>query len=88
MKSYLRLLFFSALAAGSVLAQAPSEVQFTQCTEYVGTGPIPIANARPFVPRTFTIFEAPTGFATIVVRATKCAGISVDGSAPEPGALS
>lgn len=75
------------LGAASLLADQTTEVQFTNCSEYVGTGTIPLANAAPFVPSSFQIAGAQGGTAMLVARVSNCAGVSVEGSRPEPGTV-
>ncbi len=64
-----------------------SEVQFSGCTEYVGTGPIPMARAIGRVPRSFQILAGAGNTASLVVRAAQCEGVKVDNERPEPGSL-
>jgi hypothetical protein len=78
------------IVAGGVAllqAQPPSEVQFTNCTEYVGAGAIPLARVTPFVPSTFQVLVGAGNTATLVVRAAQCEGVKVDNDRPEPGIL-
>jgi len=53
-------------------------VDFSQCTEFVGVGPVDFARASSLVQPAFTTL--PVGStAAIVVRATSCASVQVDG---------
>ncbi|ADW67277.1 hypothetical protein [Granulicella tundricola] len=63
-------------------------VDFTDCTEFAGEGPISYAAAAPLVPHGFTIARSATGEANIVVRATNCSKVTVDGALPQPTVLS
>ncbi len=78
------------LSAGLALAQSNRDfpVQFQNCVEYVGTGPISMAQALPFVPTPFVIAPDADGKATLVVRAARCGSVTVDGSQPKPGIVS
>ena len=61
---------------------------FTNCSEFAGWGPV--ANtplAKSLVPANFTTLLE-TGQATIVIRASSCQGVSVNGSKPVPTTLS
>jgi hypothetical protein len=67
-------------------------VDFTQCTEAVGVGPVSLAKASALVPPVFTTLpiataNAPTT-AAIVVRATSCGGVRVDSGASLPTNIS
>ncbi|MGA2651257.1 MAG: hypothetical protein ABSF28_12070 [Terracidiphilus sp.] len=61
---------------------------FTNCSEFAGWGPVantPLATA--LVPANFTTLLE-SGQATIVIRASSCEGVSVNGSKPVPTTLS
>lgn len=74
----------AALAAGAEESSRNFPVQFSGCNEYVGTGPVPLAQAAPFVPAPFAIADDGAGNATLVVRAASCSSVTVDGaSRPE-----
>lgn len=67
-------------------------VDFSQCTEAVGVGPVSLANASTLVPIVFTTLpianaNGPTT-AAIVVRATSCGAVQVDGGAIVPTNIS
>lgn len=63
-------------------------VQFQNCIEYVGTGPVSLAKAQALVPTPFVIATDTNGNATIVVRAARCASVKVDGFEAIPGIVS
>ena len=63
-------------------------VHFSGCTEFVGWGPVSLAEARPLVPAGYVIAGAANGQAAIVVRATSCQGATVDQSPARPTELS
>jgi hypothetical protein len=67
-------------------------VDFSQCTEAVGVGPVSLAKASALVPVVFTTLpianaSGPTT-AAIVVLATRCGGVQVDGGAAVPTNIS
>ena len=61
-------------------------VNFNNCTEWVGWGPVQNAVALPLLP---TGFQAAlvNGSATAVVRAANCASVTVDGRVAGPGSV-
>jgi hypothetical protein len=62
-------------------------VDFLQCTEAVGVGPVDFARASSLVPPVFTTL--PVGStAAIVVRATNCGGVQVNGARSIPTVIS
>jgi hypothetical protein len=62
-------------------------VDFSQCTEFAGVGPVDLAKASSLVQPAFTTL--PVGStAAIVVRATSCAGAQVNGGAAVPTIIS
>jgi hypothetical protein len=66
-------------------------VDFSQCTEAVGVGPVSLTAASALVPAQFTtlpIVATPASTAAIVVRATSCAGVRVDGGTSLPTHIS
>jgi hypothetical protein len=63
-------------------------VDFTNCSEFAGEGPISLANAASLVPSGFVINGADKGTANIVIRATSCASVAVNGHSPRPTNLS
>lgn len=72
-------------------ASAESEpgftVDFTNCSEFAGEGPVSMAGAAPLVPSGFTIATV-NGMANLVVRATSCARAAVNGEFGQPTVLS
>jgi hypothetical protein len=63
-------------------------VDFTNCSEFAGEGPISLASAAPLVPSCFAINGADKGVANIVIRATSCASAAVNGHSARPTNLS
>jgi hypothetical protein len=63
-------------------------VHFSGCTEFVGWGPISLAEAQPLVPAGYLIAGAAKGQAAIVVRATSCQGVTLGQSSAQPTELS
>lgn len=82
-----KILVVSLAAAATMFADDQSARGFTaqlqNCTEFVGTGPVPLAQAASLVPAGLTIAGADSGFATIVVRASKCATWRIERFEPE-----
>jgi hypothetical protein len=77
------LMFLSVFAAlCSPVAQAQISrgftVDFTNCSEFAGEGPVSLAAATPLVPHGYTV-AAVGGKANIVVRATSCTKAAVNG---------
>jgi hypothetical protein len=86
----LSLLFAPAMARADASNRGFS-VDFSQCTEAVGVGPVSLAKASALVPAPFTalpIVATPATTAAIVVRATSCAGVQVNGGAAVPTNIS
>lgn len=54
------------------------------CTELIGFGPVPFALARTRVPDSYTLVSF-NGSAGLVLRASRCDGIGVDGSPQKAG---
>ncbi|MCX6613798.1 MAG: hypothetical protein NTW74_23500 [Acidobacteria bacterium] len=81
------LILASAFSAVALLAQPSSEVQFNNCTEYVGAGWVPLAQAAPFVPNTFQVLKNGPQ-ALLVTRASECQSVVIDNSKPEAVRLS
>lgn len=85
-----------ALAVAGVAAPASAQAQlgapgfsvdFSQCTEFAGVGPVDLARASSLVPSAFTTL--PVGStAAIVVRATSCASAQVNGADGVPTIIS
>jgi len=63
-------------------------VDFTNCSEFAGEGPVSLKEAAPLVPAAYTINGAQSGTANIVIRATSCASVTVDGRNPQATTLS
>ena len=80
-------------SAQMALANAPGfgapgfSVDFSQCTEFAGVGPVDFAKASSLVQPAFTTLPVGSA-AAIVVRATRCAGAQVDGGAAVPTIIS
>ena len=85
----LPLAFLAFLPAHRIHAQSfPGfSVDFTNCTEFAGEGPVSLTKAEPLVPKGFTIAQV-AGNANIVIRATSCASVAVDGHFPQQTNLS
>ena len=94
----MNLHFFAVSLASFFLAGAPAVAQFEyrdfsvdfhNCTEFAGEGPVSLAVAQTLVPKDdFTITGASSGIANIVVRATSCEEVLVDREHPQPTSLS
>ena len=86
----LSLLFVPSIAYPDASNRGFS-VDFSQCTEAVGVGPVNLARAAALVPASYTtlsIAGSPAATAAIVVRATSCASIQVNGGAAIPTNIS
>ena len=84
---------FALIAAAFALtasAQSRTDfsVDFTNCSEFAGEGPVSLTVAKPLVPKSFTIAGADSGTANIVIRATSCASAKVNGGQSLPTNLS
>lgn len=82
----------SAFFAGSVArADEPDSrgfsVDFSQCTEFAGVGPVDFARASSLVQPAFTTLQTGST-AAIVVRATSCASAQVNGGGGVPTIIS
>jgi hypothetical protein len=78
------LFCLAAAAFASSTAHADEHgftVQFTTCSEFVGWGPVGLAQAQKLVPAGYTIAGSAQGTAAIVARVTQCAAAQV-GHAP------
>lgn len=78
------LLSLSLLSSAALFADTPNrnfQVSFNGCTEFVGVGPI-AATGASLLPAGFTANSFGPGLIGIVVRATTCQGIVVDGGPP------
>jgi hypothetical protein len=69
-------------------AQSPTDfsVNFTNCVESIGVGPVPTANARQYIPAEFIPVGEGQPVTPLVVRTARCA-IAVDGHAPRVGRI-
>jgi hypothetical protein len=62
-------------------------VDFSNCTEFAGVGPVDFAKASALTPPVFTtLMVGSTG--GLVVRATNCKALSVNGERPSPTSIS
>jgi hypothetical protein len=86
--NYLKCLVMLALAATAAWADKPLTINFTQCTEFAGVGPVSFAKASALVPPQFEALQTGTGTGGIVVRAGSCAGVSVNGGTSIPSTFS
>lgn len=77
-----------AFAAAAAWADQPLTINFTNCTEFAGVGPVNYANASAVVPSQFKALETGSGTGGIVVRAGSCAGVSVNGGPSIPSTFS
>lgn len=62
-------------------------VTFAGCTEAIGFGPIPSAQAQPFLPSGFVLAPVGPGSAGLVVRSANCQSSIVDGKQEGPGSV-
>jgi hypothetical protein len=74
-----------ALTGG--LGNGSLDVDFSNCTEYAGFVPVPLANAAPFVPAGYTVALASPGEANAIVRVAHCASVVIDGQATGSGTV-
>jgi hypothetical protein len=90
MRQLLQWILVAGTMYGTAAGQSSSgfSVDFTKCTEFAGEGPVSLAKAQPLVPVGFTIAPAGTGKANIVIRATSCASVAVNGHGDQPTTLS
>ena len=77
------LLSFTMLAAGLACAQSSFTVDFSQCTEFAGVGPIDYAKASALVPSPLQAANVadptnPQPNGAIVVRATSCESVKIN----------
>lgn len=85
---YLKYSLLLAFAATAAWAEQPLTVDFTQCTEFAGVGPVSFASASALVPAQFTALSTGAGTGGIVVRAGSCTGVSVNGGPAVPTVFS
>lgn len=64
---------------------ATLDVDFTDCHDYAGLAPVPIANVAAYVPAPYQIAQGAPGIANVVVRSVWCRTSSID---PRPGVVS
>jgi hypothetical protein len=78
-----------ALAASAAWADPGRgfTADFSQCTEFAGVGPVNFAKASALVPSVFSTLPVGTT-GGIVVRATSCAGVKVNGGRSIPTNIS
>lgn len=72
-----------------IKAESPHgfSVDFSDCTEFAGVGPVDFSKASALVPPEFTtLLVGSTG--GLVVRATNCKALAVDGGRPVPTSIS
>lgn len=69
-------------------AKVGQAIDFTNCSEYVGSAPVPLSPARDLVPQPYAIAGAETGSARLVVRTGQCGSILVEGAEAQPGVVS
>jgi len=83
------LLLVSMLGASFAEAQMDRgfAVDFANCSEFAGEGPVSLGFASPLVPSGYSISVA-NGMANLVVRATSCAKATVNGRFGQPTVLS
>ena len=76
------------LAAVAVPAfAAPSTVQFSQCSEFVGLVPVDAAKAQALLPTRYTLVVDAANTARLVVRMTDCTAIRVGALPARAGRL-
>jgi hypothetical protein len=63
-------------------------VEFANCTEFVGQGPVPLPLAQRLVPAGYVITAVSSGQAAIVVRITNCEAVQVDRTRAVPTTIS
>ena len=76
-------------AVPAAMAQATPrdfDVTFEDCSEFVGIGPVSLAEAQALVPPEFGVVDA-GGVALIVVRLSSCQAVSTDGTGAAPSVL-
>lgn len=73
-----------AFAATAAWAEQPLTINFTNCTEFAGVGPVSFAKASALVPPQFKALSTGANAGGIVVRAGGCAGVSVNGGPSVP----
>ena len=76
-----------AVAASPALAVAPLQVQFSQCSEFVGLVPVPAAKARALLPARYALVVDGADTARLVVRMTDCKAVRVGALPARAGRL-
>jgi len=74
-------------AFASSLATAPLQVQFSQCSEFVGLVPVPAAKARALLPQRYVLVVDDADTARLVVRMTDCKAVRVGALPARAGRL-
>ncbi|MBB6145882.1 hypothetical protein HNQ77_003852 [Silvibacterium bohemicum] len=86
--SKLLIVFAAFTMTASAQTRTDFTVDFTNCSEFAGEGPISLAAAAPLVPKGFAVAGAESGAANIVIRATNCASVKVNSRNPQPTTIS
>src|SRR5262249_11549881 len=76
---------FVFLCVASVCAASGFSVDFSGCIESIGVGLVPTDAAQAYVPAGFVLAGAGGPVTPIVVRTSRCDGISVDGGRAKRG---
>jgi hypothetical protein len=75
-------------SSGACVDGLSFKVAFSNCEEFVGAGPVPLASAQKLVPQGYAITAASPGQAPIVVRMARCEAAKVDGARAVPTTIS
>ncbi len=86
--TYLKCCAMLAFASMAAWAGQPLTIDFTQCTEFAGVGPVSFAKASALLPAQFKALQTGPGTGGIVVRAGSCTGVSVNGGPSIPSTFS
>jgi len=78
---------FTSLVSAHAAPVPGFTVNFSNCSEFVGVGPVDLTQAAALVPSGFTTLVVGTS-ASIVVRATSCARVTVNGGRAIPTVIS
>src|SRR5262245_28574860 len=76
-----------SLVSAHAAANPGSAVNFSNCSEFVGVGPVDLMKAAELVPHGFTTLTVQTS-ASIVVRATSCDNVTINGGRAVPTVVS
>ena len=76
------------IATQAQAGRATFKVSFMNCTEFVGEGNVSIDIAQKLVPAGYTITNAASGQAPIVVRITNCGSVQVNSGSSQPTTIS